>query len=91
MDKLPSVRWLRAGVAMLWCGGAMLVVSVVTGLEHGPRLVSGIFLALGPFCALVGFVLTGIGATNGKRELRQLHDQATAKARADAQERRSRG
>jgi bacteriorhodopsin len=91
MDKPPSIRWLRAGVAMLWCGGAMFVVFVITGLAHAPRLVSGIFLVLCPLCALVGFVLAGVAAGKGQREVRQLHDQAISKARAAARARRSRG
>jgi hypothetical protein len=90
MDKPPSVRWLRAGVAMLWCGAAMFGLFVITGLAHAPRLVSGIFLVLGPLCALVGFVVAGVAATKGKREMRQLRDQAIAKAQAAAQARRSR-
>ena len=68
----------------------MLAVCVVTGLAHAPRLVPWIFLALGPFCALVGFIFVGVGATKGKREIRQLRDQASAKADAAAQARRSR-
>ena len=91
MDKLPSTRWLRAGVAMLWCGGVMLGVFVITGLAHAPRLVSGTFLVLGPFCALVGFIFVGIGATKAKRDIRQLRTQAISKARAAAQARRNRG
>jgi hypothetical protein len=90
MDKSPSSRRLWSGVAMLWFGGAMLGVSVITGLAHAPQLVSGVFLTLGPFCALVGFVIFGIGATQAKKENRQLRVQAIAKARAAAQARRSR-
>jgi len=90
MDKSPSMRRLWSGVGMLWFGGAMLVVSVITGLAHAPRLVSGVFLALGPFCALVGFVIFGTGATKAKKENRQLRDQAIAKARAAAQARHNR-
>ena len=90
MNKPPSTRWLRAGVAMLWCGGVMLAVCVITGLARAPRLVPWTFLALGPSCALVGFIFMGIGATKGKREIRQLHDQAITKAHAAAQARRSR-
>lgn len=90
MERLPSTRWLRAGVAMLWVGGAMLAVSAITGVAHGPWLVSGIFLALGPFCALAGFVMFGVGATRARREMRQLRDQGISKARAAAQARRSR-
>jgi hypothetical protein len=56
---------------------------------HGPRLVSGIFLALLPFCALAGFILFGIGAAKSTRESRQLRLQAIAKARAAAQARRN--
>jgi hypothetical protein len=90
MNKPPSARWLRAGVAMLWCGGVMLAVCVITGLAHAPRLVPWIFLALGPFCALVGFIFVGVGATKAKREMRQLRDQAIANAHTAVHERRSR-
>ena len=94
-DRLANVAagfngHLRAGVAMLWCGGVMLAVCVMTGLAHAPRLVPWVFLALGPFCALVGFIFVGVGVTKGKREIRQVRDEAIAKAQAAAQARRSR-
>jgi hypothetical protein len=88
MDRRPSHRWLWSGVAMLWCGFGMLGVSVITGIAHEPRVVSGTFLALGPLCGVVGFILIGIGATKAKKENRQLAARAIAEARADARARR---
>jgi hypothetical protein len=79
MDRSPSLRWMRAGVLMVWAGVAMLAACVATGVAHWPRVLTGTFLVLMVVCGLVGFCFVAIGASKGRAENQRLLDQVRAR------------
>jgi hypothetical protein len=53
MDRPPSIRWMRAGVGMLWAGVAMFASALATGMAHGSLAIVVLFIVLMVLCGLV--------------------------------------
>jgi len=78
MARSPSLRFLRAGFGMIIVALATFAAAVATGAASGPKILSGVFLALMVFCAVLGFILGLVARAKGRAETEQLRAQAAA-------------
>ena len=81
MIRSPSFRLGRVGVAMFFCGVAMLAAAIATGASHGPAVLSGTFLVLMVLFGLAGFIIIFIAARKMRGENARLVAEAQEQAR----------